>query len=128
MSKQLYIVNEESVNTTFRNRQGASNIDLTVISNQLLKTVVGWEVSERESCSDHTIIKYVIGQGISHRNEVNFQDIRHKLEKDNYAKFQENLLRLAETKLYKLDNEEGIEDPDTHFVHAYPRTWTSKSP
>jgi hypothetical protein len=31
MSKQLYILNEESLNTIFRNRRGVSNIDLTII-------------------------------------------------------------------------------------------------
>jgi exonuclease III len=61
MSKQLYIMNEESVSTTFWNHRGASNIDLTVIINQLLRTVVRWEISEQESCSDHSIIRYVIG-------------------------------------------------------------------
>jgi hypothetical protein len=35
ISKQLYIMNEESVNTTFRNRRGVSNVYLTIISNQL---------------------------------------------------------------------------------------------
>jgi hypothetical protein len=36
ISKQLYIRNAGSVNTTFRNRRGASNVDLAVISNQQL--------------------------------------------------------------------------------------------
>ena len=34
MSKQIYILNEESLNTTFRNRRGVSNIDLKIITNQ----------------------------------------------------------------------------------------------
>jgi hypothetical protein len=54
---------EESVNTTFRSRRGASNVDLTVINSQLLRRVVEWEISEQEGCSDHSIIKHAIGQG-----------------------------------------------------------------
>jgi hypothetical protein len=40
MSKQLHIMNEESGYTTFRTCRGTSNIDVTVISNQLLTAVV----------------------------------------------------------------------------------------
>jgi len=55
MSKQLYILNEESLNTTFRNRRGVSDTDLTIITNQLLRTVAQWEISDQESSSDHII-------------------------------------------------------------------------
>jgi exonuclease III len=67
MSKQLHIINGESDYTTFRSLRGASDIDLTVINNQLLRAVVEWEISEQESCSDHSIIRYAIGQGKGHR-------------------------------------------------------------
>jgi len=60
MSKQLPKMNEESDYTTFRNRRGSSNIDLTVIGNQFLRTVVELKISEQESCSDHGIIRYAI--------------------------------------------------------------------
>jgi hypothetical protein len=39
-------MNEESVNATLRNHRRASNVDLTIISNQLLITVVEWEISK----------------------------------------------------------------------------------
>jgi len=55
MSKQLYILNEEGFNTPFQNRRGASNIDLTVITNQLIRTVSQWEISDQESSSEHII-------------------------------------------------------------------------
>jgi exonuclease III len=56
-SKQLYTMNEAS-NTTFCNRIGNSNIELTLINSQLLRNVSGWEISDEESNSDHSIIKY----------------------------------------------------------------------
>ena len=40
-------MNEESALTTFLNSRGSNNIDLTVISNQLLRAVVHWEVSDQ---------------------------------------------------------------------------------
>ena len=55
-SKQLYIMNEESSYTTFRNHLGSSNIDLIIISSQLLNCLSGWVISDQESISDHSII------------------------------------------------------------------------
>jgi hypothetical protein len=62
LSKHLHILNEESTSTTFLNNRGSSNIDLTIISNQLLRAVEHWEVSDQESCTDHSIITFAIGQ------------------------------------------------------------------
>jgi hypothetical protein len=104
-------MNKESVNTTFWNRRGDSNVDLTVITNQL-RRIVKWEISKEESCSEHSIIQYAIGQGNSHRNIVNFKDVRYIVKKENYANFQENLFQLAEKKLYKLKNQQRAEDLD----------------
>jgi hypothetical protein len=36
ISKNLNIMNEASELTTFQNRRGSSNIDLTIVNNQLL--------------------------------------------------------------------------------------------
>ena len=113
ISKRFYIMNEESVNTTFRNRRGTSKVHLTIISNQLLRTVVEWEISEQESCSDHSIIKYAIGQGTSHRKIVNFQDVRYVVKIENYANLQGNLIQLAKKEFYKSDKEETFEDLDS---------------
>ena len=112
MSKQLYILNEESLNTTFRNRCGVSNIDLTIITNQLLRMVAQWEISDQESSSDHNIIKYVIGQGDSNRGNVDFQNVCYIVKKENYAIFQENLIQLAKTKPCRLHNAETADDLD----------------
>jgi len=67
MSKQLHIMNEESDYTNFRSGRGTRNIDLTVISNQLFRADIEWEISEQGSYSDHSIIRYVIGHGKGHR-------------------------------------------------------------
>jgi len=46
ISKNLNIMNEESELTTFQNRRGRSNIDLTIVNNQLLTALKNWEISE----------------------------------------------------------------------------------
>jgi hypothetical protein len=112
MSKQLHILKEESLNTTFRNRRGVSNIDLTIITNQLLRTVAQWEISDQESSSDHNIIKYVIGQGYSNRESVDFQNVRYLFKKENYALFKENLIQLTKTKLCGPHNAKTTENLD----------------
>jgi len=83
---------EESDYTTFRGRRGTCNIALTVISDQILRTVVEWEISEQDSCTDYSIIRYAIGQGKGHRTELDFQEVRYIVQKDNKHKYQGNLL------------------------------------
>jgi hypothetical protein len=51
-------MNEESELTTFQSRRGSSNIDLTIVNNQLLNALKNWEISEEESCFDHNVIKF----------------------------------------------------------------------
>jgi len=46
ISKNLNIMNEESELVTFQNRRGSSNIDLTIVNNQLLTALKNWEISE----------------------------------------------------------------------------------
>jgi hypothetical protein len=46
-SNQLHIINEDSEETTFQSRRGSSNIDLTIVNNQMLANIRGWEISNR---------------------------------------------------------------------------------
>jgi hypothetical protein len=79
-SKQLYFLNEESSDTTFSNRIGKSNIDLTIINPQLLRSITGWDISGQENLSDHRIIKY-IKPGYTRQLEPNPPLIRYRTNK-----------------------------------------------
>jgi hypothetical protein len=57
-SNQLHIINEDSARTTFQSSRGSSNINLTIVNDQTLAAIKGWEISEEQSCSDHNIIKF----------------------------------------------------------------------
>jgi hypothetical protein len=83
MSKQLHIINEQSCYTTFRSSRDASNINLTVTNNQALYTVRELVISDQESCSDHSILKYVLGNGTSRWRGVNTEGVRYKVTKDS---------------------------------------------
>jgi hypothetical protein len=85
-------MNEESTLTTFLNNRGSSNIDLMIISNQLLTDVVRWEIRDQESCSDYSIIKFTIGQGPWSRSKQESQGVRYIVKGKAIDKFQENLL------------------------------------
>lgn len=57
-SNQLHIINEDSARTTFQSSRGSSNIDLSIVNNQMLAAIKLWEISEEECFSDHNIIKF----------------------------------------------------------------------
>ena len=61
VSKNLYIMNEESDRTSFQNARVKSNIDLTIVNSQIVQALTIWEIYEEDSCSDHSIIKFCIG-------------------------------------------------------------------
>ena len=81
---------DESTLTTYLSSRGSSNIDLTVVSNKLLRAVENWEVSDQESCSDHCIIKFAVGQA-SWSCKLESQGVRYIVKRDDVDKFQGNL-------------------------------------
>ena len=68
ISKQLQIMKEPSTKTTFENRIGKSNIDLTLVTNNLIRRITAWKISDEESNSDHSI-SYDIKTDINHKND-----------------------------------------------------------
>jgi endonuclease/exonuclease/phosphatase family metal-dependent hydrolase len=84
-SRNLHIMNKESEQTTFQSRRGRSNIDLTIVNNQLLKKFNDWKISEDESCSDHNIIKVKIVHENNHAPQHNHTGTRYII-KEQYAR------------------------------------------
>jgi hypothetical protein len=95
IGKSIYIAKEESERTTFQNRRGSSNIDLTIVNNLLLKAIRNWEIREEENCSDHSIIKFDIGQDIHHDTEYYYNGHRYVVTDENLKKFDNNLSRIV---------------------------------
>jgi hypothetical protein len=88
-------MNEESERTTFNSSRGASNIDITAVSNQLLAELSGWKISEEERFSDHPIIQYSVGHRDYCRNELNFYGTTYIVKEENYINFDEHLAHMA---------------------------------
>jgi len=72
ISKQLFIMNEDSEMNTFQGSRRSSNIDLTICNKKLLSEVQEWKNSEEESCSDHRIIQFSLGQYNTQLKETTF--------------------------------------------------------
>ena len=92
-SNQLHIMNEDSARTTFQSSRGSSNIDLTIVNNQRLAAIKGWEISEEESCSEHNIIKFNINFTNNKAQKYNFLGTRYII-KEQHTEFRKNLLQL----------------------------------
>jgi len=82
-----------------------------VVSNQLLRAVENWEVSDQESCSDHCIIKFAVEQA-SWSCKLENQGVRYNVNSDDIDKFQGNLTRLLEERLNTTNTEGGSDDLD----------------
>jgi len=88
ITQQLFIMNEESDMKTFQSSRGSSNIDLTISNYKLLKEVQEWKISEEESCLDHKIIQFCIGQYNAQQTGNNFQSIKYIPKEENLKKFE----------------------------------------
>jgi hypothetical protein len=107
LSKQLHIVNEESCCTTFRTSRGASNIDLTVLNYQAHDVISDCVIYDRESCSDHSVLKYGLGNGTFRTTGINSGGVRYKVTQRDIEKFQGNLIQIMERHLCGTSNVVG---------------------
>jgi len=97
-SKQLFILDEQSCNTTFRNRLGTSNIDLTITCPRLLNSVTECATSDQESVSDHCIIKYAVTPDIAKGHPANPSNTRYITNNKSLVTFQGTLLQVLSEK------------------------------
>jgi len=89
-SNQLHIVNEESPRKTFQSSRGESNIDLTIVSNQMLVDITGWDIAEEESASDHNIITFGLKIEGDKNNERNSPETKYTLKEGQHKEFYKN--------------------------------------
>ena len=91
-ASDLRTINEHSTSNTFCNTGGASNIDLTTVSTNLLKHVLDWEIGEEESLADHNYIKFKIETETRYNNT-------------NTDKLKNTKFYISEDKSHLFDNE-----------------------
>jgi len=114
-------MNEESEWTTFHNAQGKSNIDLTIANNQTLQNLTNWKICEEDSCSEHSIIKFCIGQHRKQDRQEHNYGTRYIINEQTLGRFERNLIASVATKFQKgkvtdlasLDNELATQAKET---------------
>jgi paraquat-inducible protein B len=100
---------------TFHNSRGSSNIDFTIVNNNLTAAVNEWEISAEETCSDHDFLKYKIGITNSCNNVYNYQVIRYIVKEDKYHKFDRKFVQET-LKIFENVNYEGsVEEVDVNL-------------
>jgi hypothetical protein len=108
ISKQLHIMNEPSANTTFESRTGKRNVDLTLVTSNILRRISDWKISDEESNSDHNIINYNIRTAMSHNTKTTGQ--KFTVYAENMERYQENIRRTVERMIRKQSNKNNEED------------------
>jgi hypothetical protein len=94
-SNQLHIINEDRTKTTFQSGRGSSNIDLTIVNNQMLAAIKDWEISEEKSCSDHNIIKFNLNFTTNNKQQKSrFLETRYRMKEDQHTEFCKKLHQL----------------------------------
>jgi len=109
--RQLYIANEESCHKTFQSGRGASNIDLTIANNQAIGSINNWSIHEQESCSDHNIVKYELGNDkYSHHDTGTIIKRRYIVTQRDTSKFLEIFINIMEQQVTGISTKEvGVE-------------------
>lgn len=111
-SKQLYIMNEESENTTFESKNGKSNNDLTITNSKLMPRLKEWECGREESCSDHRYITYNIKQCIDEITELKFYGTKYIFNEEKLEEFSKVIKRELSQNVIMLTNNITTEEID----------------
>jgi hypothetical protein len=112
ISKQLHIMNEPSNNTTFANRIGKSNIDLTLITSNLLRRISDWKISDEETNSDHSMINYDIRTDTSHKNNKKMMGQKYIVNAERMEKYKENMCMIVGNRIRKQSTATSEDDLD----------------
>jgi len=120
-SRDLNVVNEESDHTTYQSRRGRSNIDLTITNNRILKYVKDCEVSTEDSCSDHSIIKFSIGQEKKNGTQYNYTGKRYITTEESYNRF-DHKLQEAMAKEFRIEGNGDSESLDNNITRHIKET------
>ena len=110
-SNQLHVINENSARTMLQSARGSSNIDFTVVNNQVLAAITDWDISEEGSCSDHNLIKFNLNFANDKAQTYNFLGTRYVI-KGQHTAFYKNFLQLISKNFQTENNEENTNQID----------------
>jgi len=117
----LHIANEESSSYMFQTERGASNIDVTVMNNQVIDYVTDWAIHEQESSSDHKIIKFGIGKGLDlgQQTRLHKAGMRYRVTQRGTENFQRTFVKIMGQIIHGTITEDaGIEEIDEELCQS----------
>jgi hypothetical protein len=103
-------MNEPSAYSTFESRTGKSNIDLTLVTSNVLRWISDWKISDEESNSDHSIIHYDIKTTKSHNTQPTRQ--KYTVNEEGMGKYQGIVRRTVEEMIREHSNTNSEDDLD----------------
>jgi len=112
-SNYLHILNEDSDYPTFSGARGSSNIDLSIVNTQLLRTMYGWEIWDQDSCSDHNIIRFTLGHDCHDKITPRNQEPRYIVQRRNINIFHKTLTQLVTARACKTHSQVDTGDLDS---------------
>jgi len=80
---------------------------LTILNNTAINFLQEWAIYDQESCSDHNIIQYALGNKVPQPDEYNHNGPRYVVTDENLKKFDKNLRRIVAIKFRT-----GQEEPE----------------
>jgi len=114
---QLHIINEERERSTFHISIGFSNIDLTIVNNNLLNDVRDWEISAEESLSDHNYLQLKISmqRDKTYTHKTKHRSAKHVIKEEKLQVFDGNLVQEMQKRV-NMTNKEGGADEIDNFL------------
>ena len=105
-SYQLHIINEDSPRKIFQSSRGSSNIDLTIVNNQMLADIKNWKISEEESALNHTTFKFCINFENDKTNKSNATGLQYIVKKQQHTVFYKNFFHII-SENFQMEDTEG---------------------
>lgn len=90
MTNNLYTLNKPKNPPTFSTGYGELNIDVTLVSENMLRYIKDWRVIEHSTSSDHNLIVYDVCILNNERRKI-LKDVKYNIGKANWDCFQREL-------------------------------------
>lgn len=91
VANNLHLMNNNTEITTFESSTGSSNVDLTIVNQNMLTWMRNWICSDEESFSDHRLITYNLKQNCNN-TMYNFYGTRYIVKAERYNDFKDMLI------------------------------------
>lgn len=114
----LHIVNENIGVPTFETVNGRSWVDLTVVNNKLLRDIREWTTGEEESCSDHKIISFRIGN-VNQNHTRTFKGTRFITNANKNKQFNNHLVESLKLNFNCKSSGEKMDEELAQKANAY---------